>query len=250
MTEKRRLDVSIRMSVFFGPGEMPSGATALHPIQLGFTVGDGGPALLAVGGFSDHREADLVFLVDPDGCREVIGDVPPDTGVWYLTTEQRAMARAIVGCDQPEPAGQTLRTIRSVELLWSLTSALRADQLVPADGGCVLGELDSRRIMVARRVIDEGWREKLTLDSIARASGLNRVKLTRGFRAMFDCSVAEAIAERRLGSAREMLLVTDLPVSAVGYRCGYSNNASFARAFSRRFGQAPSQVRAGNRLAA
>ena len=67
---------------------------------------------------------------------------------------------------------------------------------------------------------------------------------------MFDCSVAEAIAERRLGGAHQLLLVTDLPVSAIGYRCGYSNNASFARAFSRRFGLAPSQVRAGNRLAA
>jgi AraC family transcriptional activator of pyochelin receptor len=61
---------------------------------------------------------------------------------------------------------------------------------------------------------------------------------------MFDCSVTEAIAERRLNGAHRMLLVTDLPVSSIGYRCGYRNNASFARAFTRRFGMAPTQLRA------
>ena len=33
-----------------------------------------------------------------------------------------------------------------------------------------------------------------------------------------------------------MLLTTDKPVSSIGYENGYLNNASFARAFSRRFG--------------
>ena len=93
-------------------------------------------------------------------------------------------------------------------------------------------------------MIDERWRENPTLDGIARACGLNRTKLTRGFRSMFACSVSDAIAERRLGGARQMLLATDLPIASVGYRCGYLNNASFARAFARRFGEAPSQLRA------
>jgi AraC family transcriptional regulator, transcriptional activator of the genes for pyochelin and ferripyochelin receptors len=252
MAEKRRFDVSLRMTVFFGSGDLPPEAEGLHSIRLAFTLAaERGPALVAVGeGFPDRRDADIVFLVDPDGCREVLGDVPQDEGIWHLTTEQRAIALAILDCDLPEPAAQTLRTIRSVELLWAVTAELREGRLVPADGGCVLGELDSRRIMAARRLIDEDWREKLTLDSIARASGLNRVKLTRGFRAMFDCSVAEAIAERRLTGAYQLLLVTDLPVSSVGYRCGYSNNASFARAFSRRFGMAPTQLRATGAAAA
>jgi AraC family transcriptional activator of pyochelin receptor len=66
---------------------------------------------------------------------------------------------------------------------------------------------------------------------------------------MFAMSVADAIADRRLGGARQLLLATDLPVSAIGYKCGYLNNASFTRAFSRRFGQAPTQLR-NARLAA
>ena len=97
--------------------------------------------------------------------------------------------------------------------------------------------------MAARQMIDDRASEKLTLDLIARGCGLNRSKLTRGFRELFNCTVAEAIAERRLDLARRMLLTTDLPVSSIGYESGYLNNASFARAFGRRFGRSPSDFR-------
>ena len=93
-------------------------------------------------------------------------------------------------------------------------------------------------------MIDERWSEKLTLDKIARACGLNRAKLTRGFRDMFSCSIAEAIAEQRLSQAKRMLMTTNLPISSIGYENGYLNNASFARAFGRRFGVSPSDFRA------
>ena len=69
--------------------------------------------------------------------------------------------------------------------------------------------------------------EKLTLDQIARSCGINRSKLSRGFRELYRCSVSEALAERRLAEARQQLLATDLPVSLIGYRSGYLNNASF-----------------------
>jgi AraC family transcriptional activator of pyochelin receptor len=245
--EKRRFDISPRMTVFYGPGSVPSDADGLHPTRLAFTLGgEHGLALVAVGEhLRDAREVDLVFLVDPDRCREMLGDVPHEDGIWHLSSEQRAIALALLACDLPEPAAHAMRTIKAVELLCAIVTDLRGDRLVPAGGTGLIGELDSRRIMMARRVIDDSWREKLTLDSIARACGLNRVKLTRGFRAMFDCTVAEAITERRLGGAHQLVLVTDLPISSIGYRCGYTNNASFTRAFSRRYGMAPTQLRAG-----
>lgn len=246
MTEKRRFDVSIRMTVFFGPGELPAQALAIHPVRLAFACGsDGAPALAAIGDSLPHGcDADIIFLVDPEGCREVLGHAPEEHGVWYLTTEQRALALALRDCALPEPAAQTLRTVRAVELLWSVTEAVRTEALIAADGAGLLCELDARRIAKARALIDQSAHEKLTLDAIARACGLNRVKLSQGFRAIFGCSVGEAIAERRLTSAHELLRVTDLPVSSVGYRCGYNNNASFSRAFSRRYGLAPTQLRA------
>jgi AraC family transcriptional activator of pyochelin receptor len=43
-----------------------------------------------------------------------------------------------------------------------------------------------------------------------------------------------------------MLLATELPISSIGYRCGYGTNAAFTRAFSRRYGMAPSGYRAAS----
>jgi AraC family transcriptional activator of pyochelin receptor len=250
MELKARLDVSIRMQVYMGPGEVPD--TDLQPdaVRILFDLGGKGQATLAIGEDYSEGASDMVFVVDRAGYHEVIGWVPDVSGVWHLPSEQRAMAMAVMQCSLPEPAGQTLRTVKAIELLCALTTDLANDRLVRADGFGELCELDTQRIISARRMIDERWHEKLTVDTIARACGVNRAKLTRGYRLIFGCTIADALAENRLSGARSMLFATDLPIAAIGYKCGYLNNASFTRAFSRRFGLAPSSLRANGVLAA
>lgn len=146
-------------------------------------------------------------------------------------------------------ATSTLQLARSIELLCEIIIAIKDSALVPASAAGSLKQRDGQRLVQARQLIDEHWSEKLTLGQIARQCGLNRTKLTRGFRELYRCSIAEALAEKRLGEARRQLLATDLPVGIIGYRSGYSNNASFTRAFGRRFGVSPSDYRAA-RIAA
>ena len=136
------------------------------------------------------------------------------------------------------------RLAKSIELLCEAVRLHGERALIPFTADGVLSLADSRRLIAARQMIDDRWNEKLTLDAIARACGLNRAKLTRGFKEMFDCTIAEALAARRLLEASRLLLTTDLPVSSVGYESGYLNNASFSRAFGRHFGRSPSHYRA------
>jgi AraC family transcriptional activator of pyochelin receptor len=250
MQVKARLDVSFRMQVYMGPGAVPEGDMPADAIRILFHLGRNGQATLAIGDPVAESSSDMVFVVDRAGCQEVVGMVPEVTGVWHLPSDQRAMVMAIMQCSLPEPASRTLRTVKAVELLCVLTTDLASGRLVRADGAGELCELDTQRIISARRMIDERWHEKLTVDGIARACGVNRAKLTRGFRLIFGCTIADAIAEKRLSGARNMLFATDLPIAAIGYRCGYLNNAAFTRAFSRRFGLAPTSLRAGGVLAA
>jgi len=149
-------------------------------------------------------------------------------------------------CDPPAhgKARTTYRLAKSIELVCETVRLFEAGEMVAAVCESVRAEADSRRLIAARLMVDERWNEKLTLDQIARACGLNRAKLTRGCREMFHCSIAEALAERRLLEARRLLLTTDLPVSSIGYESGYLNNASFSRAFGRHFGRSPSDYRA------
>jgi len=66
----------------------------------------------------------------------------------------------------------------------------------------------------------------------------------------FGQSVADCLAEQRLSRAARDLTSSDRPVSVVGYDAGDLNNASFARAFTRRYGLCPSDYRrAGGQVA-
>ncbi len=241
---KARIDVSPEMIAFVGNGPLPA-SDSLDGAVVSFAY------RLTSGLFSfcpdrdggDGTDADIVFVVTAEACTRIFGTVPAEPARWHMPVDLRAIALAIRHVRLSGNAGMTLRVAKSIELLCVTFERLGDGTLVPADGAGALTATEAQRIADARRLIDERWNEKLTLDSISRACGLNRAKLTRGFRSMFAMSVADAIADRRLGGARDLLLKTDLPVSSIGYRCGYLNNASFTRAFSRRYGQAPTQFR-------
>ncbi len=238
---KTRIKVSPEMLAYIGPGEMECYGWPDAVVTLSFQLARATVAVDAPA--EDAAAADVVLVVAVAACQRIFGLVP-DAGEWHLPTDVRLIALAIRDCALPEAPRATLRLGKSIELVCALFEKLTDDTLVPVDANGQLSASEARQIVAARRLIDENWNEKLTLEAIARACGLNRAKLTRGFRSMFDCTVADAITERRMGGARQMLLSTDLPVSSVGYACGYLNNASFTRAFSRRFGVAPTQLRA------
>lgn len=237
-----RISVSPEMTVVVGPGD--AGVPDLpDPVVFAFSF-DGTPTLAVGASSSDRCGAALRLYVTTAACRRLFGRVPDGPMTYHLSANLRTIALAVRDCSLDGAAGTTLRGAKCVELFCETFAALIGNSLVPANDELAMSERDTRRIVQARHVIDEQWREKLTLDAIARACGVNRAKLTRGYRALFGVTIAGAIAERRLGGARQMLLATDLPVSSVGYACGYQNNASFTRAFSRRFGVVPTRLRA------
>ena len=250
MAMKTRIDVSPEMLAFVGDGALPADDWPAEAIGFSFRLASATfafhPDPVAA---LDLADADIAFVVTVEACRRIFGVVPTESAIWHVPSEMRAIAHGIVDCRSSGNAGTTLRLAKSIELLCVTFEKIADGSLIPADGAGALSAVEAQRIAAARRLIDERWHEKLTLESIARSCGINRAKLTRGFRSMFAMSVADAITDRRLGGARQLLLATDLPVSSIGYRCGYLNNASFTRAFSRRFGQAPSHFRTG-RLAA
>jgi len=243
MTPKQRIDVSPEMLAFVGFGPVVCDDAPPNAVTIRFDLGDA-PTLAFGGGLADADDATVVLSVSAEACRRIFGQLPAETGCWHLPADLAHLAVALRDCPLPEPARATLRLAKSIELLCATFEKFAASSLIPADRSGDLSERDAARLAAARRLVDERWQEKLTLDGIARACGLNRAKLTRGFRQAFGSTVADAIADRRLQGAHRLLLATDLPVSSIGYRCGYSNNASFTRAFSRRYGVAPTRLRA------
>lgn len=243
MPSKHPVIVSPEMTTYVGRG--PCDRLLLPPDALLLGFGDIGEPVVRTLAFREleNEEHLLVIAVSRAACRRLFGELPDPDARWYLPSDLRALGQSIVAPESDEAAADTLRLARSIELLCQFFAALRAGNLVAVEGQPSLTESDIARIAAARRIVDTRWQEKLTIDDIAKSCGINRDKLTRGFRELYQCSIAEALSERRLRQARQMLAASDLPVASIGYRCGYLNNASFTRAFSRRFGMAPTAMR-------
>jgi len=242
---RHHVEVSPEMATFIGTGNVDTSLWPDAPVALAFRTC--APAACHFTLLPDAKTAwrddqQVILVVSASACQRIFGFVPEADCAFHLPPELTAMALTIRDNGLPSPACDTLRLAKSIELLCETWRALAGGLLVPlADG--VKNRADAQRILAARQMIDERWNEKLTLETIARACGLNRAKLTRGFRDMFDCTVADAIAVRRLQQAQQMLLSTDLPIATIGYKCGYENNASFSRAFQRSTGLAPKLFR-------
>ncbi|MXP46036.1 helix-turn-helix domain-containing protein [Altererythrobacter luteolus] len=244
---KQVVTVSDEMTTLVGYGAAPSTrlpAGSAVFLFAGFTANET-PALSYRhdGALDRIDEYPLVFVVARSACRRLFPFQASGYESWHLPNALKGLALSIIECEGAEEARDTLRLARSIELLCQIHVALENNTLLPLVGGGSFGEKDIARIAEARRMIDLRWHEKITIAEIARGVGVNRDKLVRGFRVLYGSSIAEILAERRLEEARRLLLASDLPVATVGYRCSYLNNASFTRAFTRRFGVAPSEMR-------
>jgi len=244
------IDVSPEMLTLVGIGALGDHRWPTSPVAFEFDFGSpasfrfhDNPTKSALQALGNVR---MIFLVARGACERLLGhslDIA-DGDAFLLPAEMRGIAQTIRDCALPEAVSVPYRLAKSIELLCEMLNAYGAGELAAACGSGTLSQLDMHRIAAARQLIDEQWNEKLTLCQIARSCGLNRNKLSRGFRELYQCTVAQALAERRLTEARRQLIATDLPVSLIGYRSGYLNNAAFTRAFGRRYGQSPSHFRA------
>lgn len=244
------VEVSPEMMLFVGSGEIPVAALPKNSAVLRiflctaprvFIHAWASRASLAAQGASRY----LTLIVMRDALQRLFSWAPDlqDGAEFHLPHDLAAIGERIWAEGNSPEVTQTYRLAKSIELLCDLVEAVQKDSLIPFYEGSVLSFGDSCRLLAARQMIDEQWSQKLTLDEIARRCGINRTKLSRGFRERFHCTVSEALADRRLEEARRQLMSTDLPIGVIGYRSGYSNNASFTRAFGRRFGVAPSDFR-------
>ena len=243
----RSVEVSPEMTSWVGPGPLPqpqSGRAALvidvgHPARLAVHA-DAARARIGQAG-----DTQVVLTVTRSIVRTMFDWTPAllDGQCFYLTDAQAVIARSLFGERDCDGATTAFRLAKSIELLCELIAGLKAGTMGEHGGDRGLSRQDLERLAIARQIVDRQWSEKLTIDQLARRCGLNRSKLTRGFRDVYRSSISEALAERRLAEARRQLLGTDLPVGVIGYRSGYLNNASFTRAFGRRFGVSPSDFR-------
>ncbi|MDZ4729948.1 MAG: AraC family transcriptional regulator [Xanthomonadales bacterium] len=113
------------------------------------------------------------------------------------------------------------------------------------DTAVKLGARDIQALHEVRRLLAQSFEHRPSLEHLSRQVGINRNKLTFGFRHLFGSSISEFCLELRLQEACRLLHETTLPVALIAERTGYAQAAAFSNAIRQRFGQTPLQVRKG-----
>lgn len=81
------------------------------------------------------------------------------------------------------------------------------------------------------------------VNGLAQLAGMSRSGFQHMYKRLFGVSVISDIIESRLNRAKRLLRSTDLGISDIALKCGYSNEYSFMRQFKERLGVTPTQYR-------
>jgi len=101
---------------------------------------------------------------------------------------------------------------------------------------------DRLRGMIA--FIHRHYAEKLSLSEIAKAAGVSEREASRCFRKSIGQSPVEYLIGYRLNESKKLLRESDLSITEIGLRCGFSGGAYFGKLFRTAYGVTPGAYRA------
>ena len=93
--------------------------------------------------------------------------------------------------------------------------------------------------------IQQNYSRSVTVEQIARQTGVSRSYLYRAFQTAFGCSPSEYLTRYRIQRAAQLLRHSALPVGTVATSAGLEDPFYFSRVFRREMGVSPTEYRAG-----
>ncbi len=105
----------------------------------------------------------------------------------------------------------------------------------------------SRGLIRVAQLMEENIEKPMSLDKIAKSTGLSRRQIERLFRRDLNCVPKRYYLEMRLRRARELLLQTAMPIMDITAACGFQSPPHFSKCYRSQFGHPPSAARKRNR---
>ncbi|MCP9235236.1 helix-turn-helix domain-containing protein [Lewinella sp. JB7] len=107
----------------------------------------------------------------------------------------------------------------------------------------LINDLYSTPTVELREVVELHRYSNLSVDELAALCHMSPSTFKREFKKEYDSSPAKYISGQKLKKARELLSLSDLPISDIAYEVGFNDPLYFTRLFKRREGVSPSAYR-------
>ncbi|GGH28708.1 AraC family transcriptional regulator [Paenibacillus segetis] len=92
--------------------------------------------------------------------------------------------------------------------------------------------------------IKENYSSMIRLDTLSKMTGLSRNYIIRQFRRSYGATPSDYLVTIRIEKAKQLAIHTDLTISEIASRVGYTDLHSFSRMFKKRMGISLSQFNA------
>jgi transcriptional regulator GlxA family with amidase domain len=103
--------------------------------------------------------------------------------------------------------------------------------------------LSHRSLIRVAQLMEENIEKPLSLESIAKSSGLSRRQIERLFKRELNCVPKRYYLEMRLRRARELLLQTAMSITDITAACGFQSPPHFSKCYRSEYGYPPSAER-------
>ena len=220
------------------------------------------------------EEGDLVFIGrgaihggEPTGCvyecavfdASLLDSAPCRQAVTQLIGRSIHVRRAMTpnGSDFTHLADQLFeytrdpsdaRLLMAVGSLFALYGLLSSPQSgTPVQPAPASSRQRAEQLKPALEYIDLHYGQRITLDELARLTGLSPKYFCRAFRAIVRRSPIDYLNFHRVECASALLSSSELTIAEVAYHCGFNDSSFFIKQFRRYKGKTPGQYREENR---
>ena len=171
------------------------------------------------------RTADMVF--------------PERFGPLYTEQDRRVLSSGRMLADQLE-----LHLYFGNQPIWCLTHKLALHD----EQGRIVGLAGISRDLPTPQSTHPAYLKLAAVDAHIRSHFYSVAQLERHCKRVFQLTPRQMIHKARLEEGSRLLLHTDLPVTEIALRCGYTDHSAFSRQFKALTGLSPSQYRDNHRL--
>lgn len=105
---------------------------------------------------------------------------------------------------------------------------------------------DNPRVVRGKVYMDNNFSNPIIIEDVAREAGMKPESFTRAFRKFFGRTPLSYLNERRINSAKNLLLLSSLSVKEISAKCGFGDVSYFCQAFRKNTSMTPGQFRKGS----
>jgi len=96
-----------------------------------------------------------------------------------------------------------------------------------------------------RKFIDENYHKNIRAEELGNLMGVSQNRIRKAFKEQYHITAAHYILELRMLKARKMIIDENIMIKEIAIECGYEYVQNFTRAFKKKFGVSPENMRNG-----